>query len=539
MRFRSARGAVSFPLFLAVLGVSASLAVAALPVGAAWTPSPQGGDGLSVKRHHFVLNGLRRVPGQWGELSVPENRRDPDSRRVTVTFGRIPASAGSAGTALFFIAGGPGASGIGSFAGNAAWLLPLREFGDLVLVEQRGTGFSRPRLDCAERWDFPIDAPLKRSRLIEVAREQFAACRRAWQAEGVDLAGYNTVAYAEDVVAVADALGYRRFGVVAFSYGTQIALELLRSHSHRLSRAVLLGVMGPSDSLRNPMDHDAVLGRAAELLERDEASELYPDLVNSTIAAIEKLRHAPVQVSIPGTDGGEPVEFVFDELAYRRQMVTRLGIRDELAKLPRFNRALIDDTDREWLQSELRNRLQGLLWMRKGPLAMRSAAQHYATVCAGADPAPRDRVPSSCVLGHTFHPALPEACDAWQVPNLGDAFRQPPRSDVPVLMFSAELDTKTPVNQAKRLLPHLSRARHVVLMNAGHDDLLEVVEDVRTRMQAFFSGEEVSASPIVLGPIHFSMPSIRSTPCTEGQCPAPREFSPFAGRDYPTQAPGQ
>ncbi|NIV76968.1 MAG: hypothetical protein GWN37_19665, partial [Gammaproteobacteria bacterium] len=91
-----------------------------------------------------------------------------------------------------------------------------------------------------------------------------------------------------------------------------------------------------------------------------------------------------------------------------------------------------------------------------------------------ADPTPRDYVPSYCVLGHTFHPALPEACDAWQVPNLGDAFRKPPRSRVPVLMFSAELDTKTPMSQAERLMPFLANARHVVLKNAGHDDLLDV-----------------------------------------------------------------
>jgi pimeloyl-ACP methyl ester carboxylesterase len=498
---------------------------------AARAPLSQSDDRLSVKRHYFVLNGLRRVAGQWGELQVPENRTDSRSRQIKVTFGRLPGSAGNAGTPTFFIAGGPGASGIGSFAGNAEWLLPLREFGDLVLVEQRGTGFSRPRLDCAEHWDLPIEAPLKRSELIATARRQFATCRRTWQAEGVDLAGYNTVAYAEDIVAVADALGYRRFAVVAFSYGTQIALELLRSHSHRLSRAVLLGVMGPSDSIRNPMDHDAVLARAAELLRDDEASAVYPDLVSSTAEAVARLRRAPVQVSFPDPESGEPIEFVYDELAYRRQMVTRLGIRDELAKLPRFNRALLAGSDQDWLRSELRTRLRGLLWMRKGPLAMRSAAQHYATVCAAADPAPRDDVPSDCVLGHTFHPALPEACDAWQVPNLGDDFREPPRSDVPVLMFSAELDTKTPVQQAQRLLPHLENARHVVLMNAGHDDLLEVVEEVRARMAAFFSGETVSAAPIVLDPIRFSIPSGHEAPCGQANCLQTPVSSPFAGRD--------
>lgn len=518
----------------AVLGILAALlllAGASPRASAAPAPEHQSDGRLSVKRHYFVLNGLRRVPGQWGELRVAENRRDPRSRRIRVTFGRLPGAVGAAGTPIFFIAGGPGASGIGSFAGNAGWLLPLRRFGDLVLVEQRGSGFSRPRLDCAEHWELPIEAPLERRRLIEVARRQFSACRRTWQAEGVDLSGYNTVAYAEDIVEVADALGYRQFSVIAFSYGTQIALELLRSHSHRLTRAVLLGVMGPSDSLRNPLDHDAVLGRAAELLRDDEASAVYPDLVSSTADTIAMLRRAPVRVSIPDAGDGEPTEFVYDELAYRRQMVTRLGIRDELAKLPRFNRALLTGFDREWLQSELRIRLRGLLWMRKGPLAMRSAAQHYVTVCAAADPTPRVDVPSTCVLGHTFHPALPEACDAWRVPNLGENFREPPRSNVPVLMFSAELDTKTPAQQAERLLPYLDNARHVLLLNAGHDDLLEVVEEVRLRLDGFLSGEVISTAPVELEPIRFSMPAGNEPACGHGNCPPSTVSSPFAGRD--------
>jgi hypothetical protein len=115
-------------------------------MGAAGAPTPDvhPDDGLILERHHFVLNGLRRIPGQWGELAVPENRAIPGSRRITVTFGRLPATRDAAGAPIFFIAGGPGASGIGSFAGNAEWMLPLRAFGDLVLVEQRRASASPP-----------------------------------------------------------------------------------------------------------------------------------------------------------------------------------------------------------------------------------------------------------------------------------------------------------------------------------------------------------------------------------------------------------
>ena len=41
------------------------------------------------------------------------------------------------------------------------------------MVEQRGTGFSRPRLDCAQSWNLSMDAPLERTSLIDVARDRY------------------------------------------------------------------------------------------------------------------------------------------------------------------------------------------------------------------------------------------------------------------------------------------------------------------------------------------------------------------------------
>jgi hypothetical protein len=98
-------------------------------------------------------------------------------------------------------------------------------------------------------------------------------------------------------------------------------------------------------------------------------------------------------------------------------------------------------------------------------------------------------------------------------------------------MFSGDLDTKTPMTQAQRLLPSLSNARHVVLTNAGHDDLLEMDEEVRARVHAFFAGQAVSASPINLDPIHFSMPSDHEPPCNQEHCSGSPISGSFAGRD--------
>jgi len=468
-------------------------------------------NGLSLARHFFVLGDHRRVRGQWGSLPVPENWRKPEGRKITLTFAVLPSTSPTPMEPVYFAAGGPGASSIGGFSKNADMLLAIREFADVVLVEQRGAGFSRPLLDCAQSWDFSMDAPLSRSALIEAARERFAACRREWAEQSVDLGGYNTVAYARDIVAVADALGHQRFGLLAYSYGTQIGLELARQYPERLTRAALLGVMGPADSLRDPRDHDAVMRRATELMETDPAAAHYPDLESLTRQTLALLRGESLQVNLTDGSPDQSSYFVLDELTFRQQLVVRLGIRDELAKLPRFMNALLNDTDQQWLRDELENRRRGLIWRRTGPLSLRSAAQHYVTVCAAADPMPRKAAPEGCLLGHTIHLELPEACDAWQVPTLGADFRAIPESDLPILMVSADLDTKTPMEQAERLLPYLRNGVHIVVKNAGHGDLFSAGGAVNERVVAFLRGQPVDTTPIELEPVRFALPENAQT----------------------------
>ena len=44
---------------------------------------------------------------------------------------------------------------------------------------------------------------------------------------------------------------------------------------------------------------------------------------------------------------------------------------------------------------------------------------------------------------------FPEICEAWNAPDLGDEFRAPLRSDVPVLFISGTLDARTPISNAE------------------------------------------------------------------------------------------
>ena len=106
-----------------------------------------------------------------------------------------------------------------------------------------------------------------------------------------------------------------------------------------------------------------------------------------------------------------------------------------------------------------------------------------------------------------FHAAaLPEACEAWGISDLGPAFRRTPRSRVPILLVSGDLDTKSPIGQAQRLLPYLENATHIVMRNAGHRDVLAPHPQVLEALERFIGGAAVESAVIELPALRFQLP---------------------------------
>src|SRR6185312_3973687 len=143
---------------------------------------------------------------QCGTVEVPENRDQPQGRRLSIFVAILPANTLTPKPdPLVLLAGGPGqaASTLGPFA---LQLAAIRRTRDIVLIDQRGTGRSSP-LDCAafapdEHAEFDID-PVPKSLLCAL---QLAARR-------VDASQYTTSAWVADLDQVRDALGYRQLNL--------------------------------------------------------------------------------------------------------------------------------------------------------------------------------------------------------------------------------------------------------------------------------------------------------------------------------------
>jgi pimeloyl-ACP methyl ester carboxylesterase len=60
------------------------------------------------------------------------------------------------------------------------------------------------------------------------------------------------------------------------------------------------------------------------------------------------------------------------------------------------------------------------------------------------------------------------ACSLWQSGNVPADYREPVSSNLPVLIFSGNLDPVTPPQRGEEVAKYLPNSRHVVIPEAGH-----------------------------------------------------------------------
>ena len=111
----------------------------------------------------LVAEGVHvRITGQdaeRGTFTVPENRSDPNSRRITIGFVRFKSTSASPGDPIVYLAGGPGGTGVGTAHGpRFPIFMALREVSDVIAYDQRGTGLSSPTPLCAAQPLFDMTA---------------------------------------------------------------------------------------------------------------------------------------------------------------------------------------------------------------------------------------------------------------------------------------------------------------------------------------------------------------------------------------------
>lgn len=482
-----------------------SIAVALLVIELGACSRVKTGD-LTFEPYSFVTVGEQKIEAQLGRLTVPENRNNPQSQLVELAFVVLKSTAKNPGAPIIFLAGGPGVAGIEHAKGERApVLLALREIGDVVLLDQRGTGLSRPGLFCDRRLDYPLNQPATRDGLIEAFKRQARVCVDQQRAK-IDLSAYNTEESANDVNALRQALGVDKISLVGTSYGTTLALTIIKRYGEHIHRAIMLGVEAPDQTIKLPSNGQKQLLKVSELCKNSsQIGASVPDLNEMLILVCERLRKQPATIEVDDPDSEYNIAVTVGEFDLKLMAAMSIGYDDGIRELPAALYLMS--------QGDYSSLGKWALRFRRQYANVTQAAMDCASGVSVERWSQVQAEEKTAFLGREFDFPFPDVCEAWGVRQLEPAFRYEVRSDVPALFVSGTLDGRTPVSNAEHVKTGFPNSKMVIVEGAAHGDRLFVGSpQITAVILNFMKGNPDLVTQINLPPVDFEPPKVRVTP---------------------------
>lgn len=472
--------------------------MAALIAAAALGCTPQGVEGQRFEPYVFEANSGDTVHAELGRFEVPLNRASSTAETLELVFVRFPATTAEPGPPIVYLAGGPGGSGIATARGSRFPLfMALRELGDVIAFDQRGTGMSAgpSPATCPLSRQYPSSSPLEREPLRELTLAVARQCGELWREEAVDLSAYNTVESADDLAALASALGEPSIRLWSISYGTHLALATIRRHPGLVERAILAGVEGPDHTVKLPSQWDGQLTNLERLIAADpEAAAEFPDLRGLIAGVLARLEREPAAVEVIRTNSST------NSADTLRMSVSRFRVQARTIDLLRDPSSMI--TVPYLYQRMARQDFSAFAGSPGvGGFSAMAEAMDAASGMSAERRARFLREESETLLGGGAQLTGGDMAEALGIGDLGDGFRAPVRSAIPALFISGTLDGRTPQGNAEEVLSGFPNGRHLVIENAGHsDDLFLSSPRILEVMKAFLADRPLPTERIAVEP---------------------------------------
>jgi pimeloyl-ACP methyl ester carboxylesterase len=378
---------------------------------------------------------------------------------------------------IVYLEGGPGGASVGWFDLWAEEGWPSDRERDLILLDQRGTGYSTPSLGCEDvAWSDPGEEA-----------DALRGCHDAWVAAGIDLTTVSTPAHAADVADLRVALGIEEWNLYGVSYGSRVALRVLSDHPEGVRSVVLDSVYPPEvEALLEEVGNGVAAFEALfDACEASPACAAANGDVRATFAAVvAAFDREPVDLD----DGQPPV--TGDDVV--QATYAALYDPEVLADLPAHLTAALEDP------VAIEQLLEAVWWgpppsaartwpprgsARRGSLpatvyAFEDSDGTFYSVECREEVATVDGVDALRRGAEVDHPAAPaltrtieetlELCAAWRSGRAEPRERDRVISEVPTLLLAGALDPVTPPSYAERAAAGLSAGRLVVFPGAGH-----------------------------------------------------------------------
>ncbi|MBE2192650.1 MAG: alpha/beta fold hydrolase [Anaerolinea sp.] len=443
--------------------------IAASPL-AAISPIRAQGDAPKFEKVPCPLESQPGRPVECGYLTVPENRKVNNGKTIRIFVLTLKSEQPNA-LPLAYLAGGPGLS---AAMAVEAWryediTLPY----DFIMVDQRGTGFSEPNLNCPEMEGIGYPAPA----------DAVKSCKQRLLDRGIDLSAYNSAESAADVADLRVAMGYSEWNLYGLSYGTRLALTVLRDHPEGIRAVVLDSVYPPNVNAYETLGVVTInaFQKLWDSCAADTAcNETFPNLDQIFLKVVNDLNTTPITVSGQSIETGEDIELVvtgdtiIDRLAF--------GMLDD-ATIPTIPGLLgllaMGNYDFLPLIMGINPRAKGLpAQMDEEGDTSDSEGMRLAVECGEEFPFnSKDRaaellknapdVIREPMLRRTLREF--QECEAWGVTSMPDPIEnEAVKSSVPTLILTGRFDTTTPIEWAELTSQTLPNSYLFVIPTMSH-----------------------------------------------------------------------
>ena len=407
---------------------------------------------------------------EWGYFTVPEDWNSVKGKKIQLAVAILKSKTSKENNEpLLAIEGGPGADAI-----NGIWFWldhPIREKRDIVLVDLRGTGFSKPRLcpDLGKDF-FKIFAKNQNTSLDEKDKVLAAlSCQKYLLANDIDIYSYHSKSIARDLNALKIQLKYKQWNVEAVSYGTYVAQVYTSDFPGDIKTLILDSPISNLDEYytKNTSNYMSSLKKMFEACKNDSSCNAeFPDLEKCYYTTIEELTKKPLTVKVDKailekgefTYNAEDFKIVIQQSFYQKKLREVLPLL-----IYQFH-----NKNEKALSSLIAGFSEGLAL---------DYGMYYCVTCregisdtllkAYNEDASQYKLPTG---GLSFYKTDFEICRNWNskksdslniAPDLKD-------SDIPTLIFTGGFDPITPASNGKDLNERLKKSTLVYRSSYGH-----------------------------------------------------------------------
>jgi pimeloyl-ACP methyl ester carboxylesterase len=409
-----------------------------------------------------------------GYVTVPENRSVKNGAKVKLAVAIFKAQQYINSVdpdPVIRLDGGPGGPSLSGWAQaiNSNDYHALIFNHDVVMFDQRGTGYSTPSLNCPELISYQV-ASMGGGTAYEQAAH---ACYNRLTAQGIDLSSFNSLENAADVADIIHALGYQQMTLYGVSYGTRLALTTMRLYPSVVHAAVLDSVYPPN---HNRADLTSDAQRVFTVLFQGCAKDptcnkAYPNLQSVFYTLVDQLNAHPISFyTVDSTTnqqytvtlaGDDLISWVFTALYATSvipsipQVIYQVKQHNYFQLANLYSQIMFDDT------------------LSLGLFYSDECSEDWSFLTAQSIPQSKQGIEPHLakVFGQEDEQQEYDICQFWKVNKAPDAQKQPVVSSIPTLITTGEYDPITPPANGQEAAKTLSHSYFFEFPGQGHGQL--------------------------------------------------------------------